>query len=128
MRHRLLESLGPAPLLRRPALATRADLIHRGVELDVEPVGILELDPWVAPRPTPSLIDDRYVPGAEKVADLEQLGDGPDLQSTVVKAGLPFWGRFVRALAGHERDGVGLRPAAATPHAARVASEHLDAH
>src|SRR5438445_9355379 len=82
MRHRLLESLGPAPLLRRPALATRADLIHRGVELDVEPVGILELDPWVAPRPTPSLIDDRYVPGAEKVADLEQLGDGPDLQST----------------------------------------------
>src|SRR6266481_8545499 len=40
MCHRLLETLGPAPLLRRPARAVRSDLVHRGVQLDAESVRI----------------------------------------------------------------------------------------
>src|SRR5947199_9242348 len=98
MSHGLFETLGPAPLLRRPALAVRSDLIHRGVQLDVEPVGILELDARIAPRATPSFVDDRHTPGAERLADLEQLGDGADLQGADAQAGLPLPARVDGAL------------------------------
>src|SRR5437870_13150519 len=106
MSHGLFETLGPAPLLRRPALAVRSDLTPRGVQLDVEPVGILELDARIARRATTSFVDDRHTPGAEKLADLEQLGHGADLQGAVVKAGLPLSARLEGALGRHQRDGV----------------------
>src|SRR5262245_7712372 len=106
MRDGLLEALGPAPLLRWPALAVRADLIHRGVHLDVEPVRILELDSRIPSGTTTSLIDDRHVPGAEKIANLEQLGNCADLEGAVVEAGLPLAGRLVGRLGRHECDRV----------------------
>lgn len=100
MSHGLLESLGPAPLLRRPAFPVRADLIHRGVELDIEPVGVLELDARITPRAPPPFIYDRHALGAEKVANLEQFRDVADLQGTMVKAGLSSLGSSLRVFAG----------------------------
>src|SRR5262245_63204496 len=104
MGHGLLEALGPAPLLGRPALAVRADLIHRGVQLDVESVGILELDSRIPSGATTPLVDDRHVPGTKKIANLEPLGDRADLEGAVVEAGLPLARRLVQRLGRHERD------------------------
>src|SRR5262245_65538548 len=103
MRDGLLEALGPAPLRWRPALAVRADLIHRGVHLDVESVGILELDSRIPSRATTPLVDDRHVSGVEKIANLEQLGNRADLEGAVVEAGLPLARRLVRRLRSEER-------------------------
>src|SRR5262245_50502710 len=128
MRHGLLEALGPAPLLRRPALAVRADLIHRGVDLDVEPVGILELDSGIPSRATTPLVDDRHVLGTEKIANLEQLGDRADLEGAVVEAGLPLTGRFVGRLGRHERDRMMVTAVPEKDHAALVAIGHLESH
>src|SRR5262252_3125192 len=128
MRHGLLEALGPAPLLRRPALAVGADLIHRGVDLDVEPVWILELDSRVPSRATTSLVDDGHVPGAEEIANLEQLGDRADLEGAVMEAGLPLARRLVGRLARHERDRMMVGRVPEKDHAALVAIGHLKAH
>src|SRR5262249_23142788 len=128
MSHGLLEALGPAPLLRRPALAVRADLIHRGVQLDVESVWILELDSGIPSRATTPLVDDRHVLGTEKIANLEQLGDRADLEGAVVEAGLPLAGRFVGRLGRHERDRMMVRAVPEKDHAALVAIGHLESH
>src|SRR5262245_6512629 len=128
MSHGLLEALGPAPLLRRPALAVRADLIHRGVHLDVESVWILELDSRISSRATTPLVDDRHVPGTEKIANLEQLGDRADLEGAVVEAGLPLARRLMRRLGRHERDRMMVRRVPEKDHAALVAIGYLKAH
>src|SRR2546422_11619942 len=103
MGHGLLESLCPARPLRRPALPVLADLIHRGIELDFEPVGILELDARVTPRAPPPFIHDRHAPCAEKVANLEQLRDAADLQGAMLKADLSFLGGLAPCLRTRQR-------------------------
>src|SRR5215831_6467231 len=128
MSHGLLEALGPAPLLWRPALAVRADLIHRGVHLDVESVWILELDSRIPSRATTPLVDDRHVPGTKKIANLEQLGDRADLEGAVVEAGLPLARRLVERLGRHERDRMMVRRVSEEDHAALVAIGHLKPH
>src|SRR3989338_2936228 len=92
--HRLLEGLGPAPLLRRPALAFPSDLIHGGVKLYIETVGVDEFPPRVASGAAPPLVDDLYPLGAEKVPNLEQLRDAGNLEGAVMKAGLALFGQL----------------------------------
>src|SRR5207247_6299727 len=88
--HGLLEALGAPPLLRRPALAVLADLIHRRVQLDVEAVRVLELDARIAAGSAPAFVGDRHALRPEKIANLEQLGDGGYVEGGGVEAGLPF--------------------------------------
>src|SRR5499427_5751355 len=125
---RMSHVLGPAPLLRRPALAVCADLIHRGIQLDVESVRVLELDSRIPARATAPLVDDRHVLGPEKIANLEQLGDRADLEGAVVKAGLSLARGLVGRLGRHERDRVMVRCVPEKDHAALVAIGHLKSH
>src|SRR6185503_16449461 len=126
--HGLLEGLGAAPLLRRAALAVRADLIHRGVELDVKAVRILELDARVAAGSTPALVVDGHALRLEKITNLEQLGDGSDLEGAVMEAGLSLAWQRVGRFRRHQRDGVMVGRVAEKDHAALVVVGHVESH
>src|SRR6266850_1840886 len=126
--HGLLEGLGPAPLLRRAALAVGADLVHRRVQLDVEAIGILELDARIAAGAAPAFVDDRHALRPEKVADLEQLRDGGHLEGAVMEAGLSLARHRVRRFGRHQRDGVMVGRVAEKDHTPLVAVGDVESH
>ena len=94
----------------------------------MEAVRVLELDARIAAGSAPAFVDDRHALRPEKIANLEQLGDGGYLEGAVMEAGLPLARQRVGCLGRHQRNAVMVGGVAEKDHAALVAIGHLESH
>src|SRR5262249_43118378 len=128
VRHRLFERRGALPLVAGAAIAVGADLVHRGVDLDLVAVGIVELHARIAAGAAAALVENLDASRPEKIADLEKLRNAADLERDVIEAHLAALRQLVFILCLKQRDRVMVGAGAEKDHALLIAVGEFEAH